>query len=134
MAIRKLERLAEDESLALLRTATLGRVSVHIGESPAILPVNYVMLDDDVVFRTAPGSKLTSALMGARMAFEVDHVDAATGAAWSVLVVGFAEEVRDESTRARVDSLGLDSWSPADLSFVVRIGTRQISGRRIPPR
>jgi nitroimidazol reductase NimA-like FMN-containing flavoprotein (pyridoxamine 5'-phosphate oxidase superfamily) len=134
MTARELERLTEDECRALLRSARLGRVAVRIGESPAILPVNYAMLDDDVVFRTAPGSKLSASLMGIRMAFEVDHVDEATGAAWSVLVVGYAEEIRDETTRARVDGLDLESWSPSDLPFIVRIDTRAISGRRIPPR
>jgi nitroimidazol reductase NimA-like FMN-containing flavoprotein (pyridoxamine 5'-phosphate oxidase superfamily) len=134
MTARKLERLTEDECRALLRSASLGRVAVRIGEAPAILPVNYAMLDDDVVFRTAAGSKLSASLMGIRMAFEVDHVDEATGAAWSVLVVGYAEEIRDETTRARVDGLGLESWSPSDLPFIVRIDTRAISGRRILPR
>jgi uncharacterized protein len=133
MTIRKLERVTEEECLTLLRSATLGRVALRIGESPAILPINYAMLDDDVVFHTAAGSKLSAAIMGIQVAFEVDHVDEATGAAWSVLVVGYAEEIRDEATRERVHALGLESWSPEDLPFVVRISTRQISGRRIPP-
>jgi nitroimidazol reductase NimA-like FMN-containing flavoprotein (pyridoxamine 5'-phosphate oxidase superfamily) len=134
MTIRKLERITEAECLTLLRSATLGRVGLRIGELPAILPVNYALLDDDVVFHTAAGSKLSAAIMGVRVAFEVDHVDESTGAAWSVLVVGYAEEIRDEATRERVAALGLDSWSPVDLPFVVRIDTREISGRRIPPR
>jgi nitroimidazol reductase NimA-like FMN-containing flavoprotein (pyridoxamine 5'-phosphate oxidase superfamily) len=134
MTARKLERLTEEECLGLLRSATLGRVSLRIDESPAILPINYAMLDDDVVFKTAAGSKLSAAIMGIRVAFEVDQVDESTGSAWSVLVVGYAEQIRDEATRARVDALGLESWSPSDLPFVVRIDTRQISGRRIPPR
>jgi nitroimidazol reductase NimA-like FMN-containing flavoprotein (pyridoxamine 5'-phosphate oxidase superfamily) len=134
MTARKLERLTEKECRALLRSERLGRVAVRIGESPAILPINYAMLDDDVVFRTAAGSKLSASLMGIRVAFEVDHADETTGAAWSVLVVGHAEEIRDESTRARVDGLGLESWSPSDLPFIVRIDTKAISGRRIPPR
>jgi nitroimidazol reductase NimA-like FMN-containing flavoprotein (pyridoxamine 5'-phosphate oxidase superfamily) len=71
---------------------------------------------------------------GVRVAFEVDHVETETGAAWSVVVVGRAEEIRDEATRARVDALGLESWSPDDLHYVVRIDGKQISGRRLPPR
>jgi nitroimidazol reductase NimA-like FMN-containing flavoprotein (pyridoxamine 5'-phosphate oxidase superfamily) len=134
MTDRKLERLDEEECLDLLRSGSLGRVSLRIGDSPAILPINYAVLDDDVVFKTAAGSKLSAAIMGVQVAFEVDHVDESTGAAWSVLVVGYAEDVREEATRARVDALGLESWSPGDLPFVVRIDTRQISGRRVPPR
>jgi nitroimidazol reductase NimA-like FMN-containing flavoprotein (pyridoxamine 5'-phosphate oxidase superfamily) len=134
MTTRKLEQLAEEECLDLLRSATLGRVSLHIGDTPAILPINYAMLDDHVVFKTAAGSKLSAAIMGVRVAFEVDEVDESTGAAWSVLVVGYAEQIRDEATLARVNALGLESWSPGHLPFIVRIDTRQISGRRVPPR
>jgi nitroimidazol reductase NimA-like FMN-containing flavoprotein (pyridoxamine 5'-phosphate oxidase superfamily) len=134
MTQRKLERLTAEECMTLLRSERLGRVAVRIGETPTILPVNYAMLEDDVVFRTAAGSKLSAALMGVRVAFEVDSVDAASGAAWSVVVVGPAEEIRDDATRAQVDALGLESWSPENLHFVVRIATKQISGRRVPPR
>lgn len=134
MTAGELERLTEEECLELLRSATLGRIALHIGDAPTILPINYAMLDNDIVFNTAAGSKLSAAIMGIQVAFEVDHLDETTGAAWSVLVVGYAEQVRDEVTRERVDALGLESWSPEDLPFVVRIGTRQISGRRIPPR
>jgi hypothetical protein len=88
---------------------------------------------NDVVFRTAPGTKLSAALMGVQLAFEVDHVDVATGAAWSVLVVGYAEQIRDEETIVRVSALGLESWSPENLAFVVRVRPRQITGRRVPP-
>jgi uncharacterized protein len=130
----RLERLGEDECLTLLRSTDVGRVGVRIGDSPAILPVNYGMLGNDVVFRTAPGTKLSAALMGVQLAFEVDHVDPATRAAWSVLVVGYAEEVRDRETRERVDALGLESWSPEHLAFVVRIRARQITGRRLRAR
>jgi nitroimidazol reductase NimA-like FMN-containing flavoprotein (pyridoxamine 5'-phosphate oxidase superfamily) len=133
MTANRLERLDEAECLRLLRSGTLGRVGVHIAGSPAILPVNYGLLDDDVVFRTAPGTKLSSALMGVQVAFEVDHVDVSTGEAWSVLVVGYAEEIRDEETLARVNALGLQSWSPEHLAFVVRIRVRQLTGRRVPP-
>jgi nitroimidazol reductase NimA-like FMN-containing flavoprotein (pyridoxamine 5'-phosphate oxidase superfamily) len=132
MTMERLERLDEAECLRLLRSAALGRVGVHIGDSPAILPVNYGVLGNDVVFRTAPGTKLSAALMGVQLAFEVDHIDVETDTAWSVLVVGYAEEIRDEDTLARIGALGLQSWSPEHLAFVVRIRARQITGRRVP--
>lgn len=133
MGSKGLETLTQDECLGLLRSGTLGRVAVRVGESPAILPVNYALLDDDVVFRTDPGSKLTAALMGVQVAFEVDETDRESGTAWSVLVVGYAEEIRDHATLARVDALALESWIHSRPAFVVRIDTRKITGRRIPP-
>lgn len=132
MTSRGLERLTHDECLALLRANTLGRVALHIGESPAILPVRYAMLDDDVVFRTDPGSKLSAALMRILVAFEIDDEDTASRSGWSVLVTGYAEEIRDQVTLDRVETLGLDRWRPDGRDFVVRIDTRSISGRRLP--
>ena len=134
MTSRGLEILSTDECLDLLRSQTLGRVAVQIGATPAILPVNYALLDDDVVFRTDPGTKLSAALMRTMVAFEVDDTDPATYAAWSVLVVGYSEQVRDHATLARVDALGLEPWVTEGLDFVVHIRTRTISGRRLPAR
>jgi nitroimidazol reductase NimA-like FMN-containing flavoprotein (pyridoxamine 5'-phosphate oxidase superfamily) len=134
MTSRGLEILSTDECLDLLRSQTLGRVAVQIGDAPAILPVNYALLDDEVVFRSDPGTKLSAALMRTMVAFEIDDTDPATHAGWSVLVVGFSEEIRDRATRARVDALNLEPWVTEGLDFVVHIRTRTITGRRLPAR
>ncbi len=134
MTSRGLDVLTEDECRALLRSHTLGRIAVRIGEAPAILPVNYAVLDDDVVFRTDPGSKLSAALMRIQVAFEVDEVDAAAGIGWSVVVTGYVEEIRDTATLERVDALDLDRWVTEGRDFVVRIRTRTMTGRRLPAR
>ena len=130
MTSRGLVILARDECLELLRATSLGRVALRIGETPAILPVNYAMLDDDVVFRTDPGSKLSAALMRVLVAFEIDHADPARHTGWSVLVTGYVEEIRDAGTLARVAELGLERWVIEGRDYVVRIHTRTISGRR----
>jgi nitroimidazol reductase NimA-like FMN-containing flavoprotein (pyridoxamine 5'-phosphate oxidase superfamily) len=132
MTNRGLEILDATESRAKLASMSLGRISLRIGATPTILPVNFVMLDDDIVFRTDPGSKLSAALMGLQVAFEVDDVARDDAPAWSVVVVGYAEEVRDATTLARVDELGLEPWaSGAPRGRVVRIAPRQISGRAV---
>jgi uncharacterized protein len=132
MTSRGLEILTPEECLALLRAGTLGRVAVRIGEAPAILPVNYALLDDDVVFRTDPGTKLTAALMRTLVAFEVDHAEPETRTGWSVLVTGYADEVRDRATLERVEALALEPWVAEGRDFVVRVHTRSMTGRRIP--
>ena len=134
MTSRGLEILSTDECLDLLRSRTFGRVAVQIGGAPAILPVNYALLNDEVVFRTDPGTKLSAALMRTMVAFEVDDTDPATRGGWSVLVVGYSEEIRDRATRARVDALGLEPWVTEGLDFVVHIRTRTMTGRRLPAR
>ena len=134
MTSRGLEILTTDECRGLLRAHTVGRVAVRIGETPAILPVSYGLLDDDVVFRTDPGSKLSAALMRVMVAFEVDDIDAASRTGSSVVVTGYVEEVRDAPTLERVEGLQLEPWIEEGRDFVVRIDTRTITGRRIPPR
>jgi nitroimidazol reductase NimA-like FMN-containing flavoprotein (pyridoxamine 5'-phosphate oxidase superfamily) len=129
---RGLEILSTEECLSLLRSRSLGRVAVQLGEVPSILPVNYALLDGDIVFRTDPGSKLLAALMNVLFAFEVDDADPRTRSGWSVLVVGYSEQVRDRATLARVDELGLKPWVTEGRDFVVRIHTKAMTGRRIP--
>lgn len=133
MTSRGLVTLTEEECFERLASTSVGRVSVRIGDAPAILPVNYGLLGRDVVFRTDAGSKLSAAIMGVQLAFEVDNVMRPTDA-WSVLVVGYAEEVRDARTLAEVAELGLVPWAGGDRDRVVRIVTRIVTGRSLGAR
>jgi len=134
MTSRNLEILDRDECMALLRTQVVGRVGVQFATEPTVLPVVFAMLGDDVVFRTDPGTKLSAAVMGAMVAFEVDEADAATRSGWSVVVVGPAEEVREAATLAKVEALGLAPWAPEGRDHVIRISARRVTGRRLAPR
>src|SRR5258705_8405985 len=93
MTNRGLDVIRTDECVELLRGHSFGRVSMTITGDPVILPVFYALVDGDVVFRTDPGTKLIAAVLGTRVAFEVD--DATSG--WSVLVIGRAHEMRSPS-------------------------------------
>jgi uncharacterized protein len=124
-----LEVLSRPDCLSLLATEQLGRVGLSLGALPAILPVNYALLGDDVVFRTAPGTKLTAALERAVVAFEVDACEPDASAAWSVLVVGRSEWLDDERVLA-AERLALDLWAPGTRDYFVRITSELISGRR----
>jgi nitroimidazol reductase NimA-like FMN-containing flavoprotein (pyridoxamine 5'-phosphate oxidase superfamily) len=130
MTSRDLEILSQEECLRLLRSQSFGRIAVRLGDVLSIFPVNYALLDDDVVFRTDPGTKLSAALMQTMVAFEVDERDEGSRRAWSVLVNGYCEEIRDGATLARVQALHVEPWA-GEGRFVVRIRTRAISGRRI---
>src|SRR5262245_15077327 len=86
-----IEILDEAECRVLLRDRSLGRVGVKLADDLVILPVYYALLEGDVVFRTDPGTKLNAALLGTRVAFEVDSASPP----WSVLVRGRAKEIRE---------------------------------------
>jgi nitroimidazol reductase NimA-like FMN-containing flavoprotein (pyridoxamine 5'-phosphate oxidase superfamily) len=126
------EGLSRDECMALLDTATVGRVGVSVGAIPAVLPVNYVMDGDAIVFRTVPGTKLDAALTNAVVAFEADDFDWRHETGWSVLVRGIAREVTDEHALARVRRLPLRSWAfDGDADRFVRVDAELVTGRRI---
>ena len=68
--------LSEDECWSLLSSMSLGRVVTIMGGKPEICPVNFVIQRRTVLFRTAHGTKLYSAVMGGSVAFEADYHDA----------------------------------------------------------
>jgi nitroimidazol reductase NimA-like FMN-containing flavoprotein (pyridoxamine 5'-phosphate oxidase superfamily) len=119
--------------LALLGAGGIGRVAVSIGAVLAVFPVNYGMLDGEVVFCTARGTRLDDAMRNAVVAFEVDDVDPQHREGGSVLVVGIAGEIADGARRARAEALPLRPWAPGSAERVMVIRPELVSGRRIVP-
>jgi nitroimidazol reductase NimA-like FMN-containing flavoprotein (pyridoxamine 5'-phosphate oxidase superfamily) len=125
-----LELLSEHECFELARHRPVGRVAVCIGALPAVFPVNYCLVDRDVVFRTSVGTKLEAATREAVVAFEIDDFDTEGHLGWSVLIVGVASEVGPEDLTA-LEPLPVRAWAHGERDHVVRIRTEFISGRRI---
>src|SRR6478735_3814456 len=87
-----LDVIGADECFALLGTQEVGRLAVVDRDRPLIVPVNYALDGRTIVLRTHPGTVLSAAI-GRSVAFEVDEVDRRERRGWSVLVVGFPEEL-----------------------------------------
>lgn len=128
----RLETIARDECVHLLETRQVGRLGFLQGAELMILPVNYVVDGEIVVFRTDPGAKLEGAPLS-RVAFEVDAIDPATRQGWSVLIRGVGEELTPAYRKAyeRARSLPIESWSPGEKQHWVRIVPTHITGRRL---
>lgn len=129
-----LELLTEQEALDLLAASDVGRVGITIGGLPAIFPVNYRVIDGAIVFRTAPGSKMSAAAAaaaGAVVAFEVDDYQRADRSGWSVLVIGQAEVVDSPDIANKVDESHLEPFADGPRTAIVRIEPTFVSGRRI---
>lgn len=126
-----LEILSSEQCHDLLRRNTVGRVAVTVAALPAIFPVNYAVLDGDIVFMTGEGTKLRAALERAVVAFQVDHINEADAAGWSVMAVGLAEEITAPEEIARATSLGLHPYAAGDRSHFVKIRPEFVSGRRL---
>lgn len=127
-----LEVLSPEASLKLLMSVPVGRIAFTDHALPAIQPVNFVVDDEAIVFRTGAGSKLAAATREAVVAFQADMFDSDTQTGWSVMVVGRASRVTDEAEIARLSLLPLRPWAPGTRDHFVRIELAMISGRRIP--
>ncbi len=116
--------------MTLLESVTIGRVGVSIAALPVILPVNFAVVDGDIIIRTPAATKLGEAAINVVVAFEADGFDPVWHRGWSVLVQGVAEQVTDPAALERLRCLHLSPWGDVEGHFV-RIGTQILSGHRL---
>lgn len=95
-----------------------------------VVPVNFVLVDGDVVFRCAPGAKLSAIRAGRPVAFEVDDFEPATRTGWSVLISGAAHEITDASEAAAL-TVSLAPWEQGEHPHVVRLQSETVTGRQL---
>jgi nitroimidazol reductase NimA-like FMN-containing flavoprotein (pyridoxamine 5'-phosphate oxidase superfamily) len=118
------EELSVDECLELLSSATVGRIAVAGPDGPPlVVPVNFVLDGDVVVFRTSPGTKL-EALRRHRASFQADWIDPLHRTGWSVLVQGLAFE-------GSAPDVDLEPWEAGPKRYWIRLVPSAITGRRL---
>lgn len=118
--------------MALLARTSFARVGVSVDALPAILPVTIALLDDRVLFRTLPGTKLAYAAEGSILAVEADEYDPADGEGWSVLVRGVASELTSRSTIERARERLAASWiGDESAEHYVAVACDLVTGRRL---
>jgi nitroimidazol reductase NimA-like FMN-containing flavoprotein (pyridoxamine 5'-phosphate oxidase superfamily) len=124
-----LEEVDREECLRLLASQSVGRLAVaRPSEAPHVVPVNYVLLRDSILFRSGRGTKL-ELLVTEPVSFEVDWIDPFHRGGWSVLVRGKAYRASD--WEIEVEDLHLESFVPEGKDFWVRLVPEAITGRRI---
>lgn len=119
--------LDSEECWRRLTEAPMGRLALAAGGSIDIFPVNFVVSDGALYFRTAPGDKLLELSVNPDVAFEVDGFD--EGSAWSVIVKGVAERLETQTEIDEADRLPLTPWVPTLKYRWVRINPVAVSGR-----
>jgi uncharacterized protein len=87
--------LTFEECMQLLGAGQVGRAAFSTPMGPQIVPVNYVVCEGDIVFRTAPYSVLGTYAWDCDLAFEVDHIDEEAREGWSVVAVRKAHIIED---------------------------------------
>ncbi|MBC7290180.1 MAG: pyridoxamine 5'-phosphate oxidase family protein [Actinotalea sp.] len=119
--------LTDEQAWDVLRAQALGRLAYQVAGRVDIVPVNFVVDGDRIVFRTAEGSKLFGTTVNHGVAFEVDELD--VDHALSVVVHGTARHLTgiaaDEAER-----LPLRPWVGTEKLEFVAITVQEITGRR----
>lgn len=114
-----------DECRRLLAEAVVGRVSwVSPTRGIQVLPVNYELDGDRVLFRVSSRSVLAELAAPTEVAFEVDDLDADTATGWSVLGQG-------RSAAFDGGTPDTSPWAPGDRETAIAIDLRTVSGRSV---
>src|SRR5690349_14661063 len=122
-----LDELTREDCLQLVASHSIGRLAVAVpGQPPIVVPLNYVLDVDVVVFRSDPGTKVDLAREHP-VSFQVDFFDPIHRSGWSVLIRGVAVGV-DPTDVAHLD---LESWVGGAKGHWMRVLPRQVTGRRI---
>jgi nitroimidazol reductase NimA-like FMN-containing flavoprotein (pyridoxamine 5'-phosphate oxidase superfamily) len=119
--------LTVDECWDMLEADEFGRLAYRLVDEVHLVPINYVVDDRALLFRTASGSKLLAAALHSDVALEIDwHDDLG---AWSVVVRGQLRRL-PEDEQHRLDTLPRHSWLPTLTYDVVELVPTAVTGRR----
>jgi len=121
-----IRELTDEEAWKLLRHAPLGRLAVSVRGDVDIFPINFVVDEGDLLFRTAPGTKLVELTINESVALEVDTYT--YDEASSVVVKGIAEQLQLQSEIDAADRLPLVPWIPTLKYRWVRIVPTSVRG------
>jgi transcriptional regulator with XRE-family HTH domain len=126
-----LEVLSPQECWERLSGRGVGRVAFSTAQGPIVLPLNFQVVDKAVIYRTEHSSAAAAAI-GRTVAFEVDQLDEALSAGWSVLVVGAAEQAHQPAgPDISPGGTGPTPWAGGHRDLWVRISPDSVTGRTI---
>jgi nitroimidazol reductase NimA-like FMN-containing flavoprotein (pyridoxamine 5'-phosphate oxidase superfamily) len=127
---RHLHVLDETECYTRLKAQSVGRIGVVDTDGIVIVPVNYVVDDDDIVLRTSPYGLLG---LGSpqRAALEIDQVDNAHHHGWSVLVRGTLSVVDPDEAIEIAARTKLETWPSGMRTMTVRLHPKSVTGRSL---
>jgi nitroimidazol reductase NimA-like FMN-containing flavoprotein (pyridoxamine 5'-phosphate oxidase superfamily) len=125
-------QLGPAECRELLAGGVVGRVAMATPVGPRIVPVNYSLHGDAIVFRTAPYSELSTYGWNTELAFEVDRLDHEAHQGWSVVAIGRAYVVDDpEEVQAIRHAWEPRPWAPGSRHLYVKLPWRELTGVRL---
>jgi uncharacterized protein len=128
------EDLSADECWTLLAAAPLGRLATAVPDPGTgelrldVFPVNFLVHDGAIYFRTGPGSKLVDITANDRVAFEADGQSGPLS--WSVVAHGKARRLMMDHEIEQSGVLELAAAHPSDKWNYVCITVDSVTGIR----
>jgi uncharacterized protein len=124
--------LEQWECESLLRSHVVGRVGLVAEDGPHVIPVNYSVVDEAIVFRTTPYGLLGTVGRDSTLAFEIDQFDHERQRGWSVLARGPSEAVDDRDELAHIESVWPPQpWASGARQLHIRLRWTHLSGRKL---
>lgn len=125
-----MEVLTEEQCWELLSGVEVGRLAVAAAGDIDIYPINFVLDGQNIVFRTAEGTKLVEVVISGKVAFEADGYEPERGRAWSVVVKGEAVNLERFADIYHAQDLPLFPWNASPKERYVMIRPHRVTGRR----
>jgi len=119
-------QLSSEQCWDLLRADEFGRLAFRMADEVHLVPINYAVDGDRILFRTAEGNKLLGVTMHPEVVFEIDAYD--DERAHSVIVRGIARRL-EEDEEHRAEEIPLRPWVSTPKYNVVEIRPTEITGR-----
>ena len=120
-----------EECLDLLAAKSVGRIAYATHAGARILPMNYVLVDNSIVFRTVPNGEVYNHALSSMCAFEIDETDEFFESGWSVVVLGRLELATEEDFAGMRYGKLPEPWAGGSRYMFVRLRCEQVSGRRV---
>jgi nitroimidazol reductase NimA-like FMN-containing flavoprotein (pyridoxamine 5'-phosphate oxidase superfamily) len=130
----EIRELSYAECRALLVRQQAGRVAVSTPDGPHIIPLNYSVVDEQIIFRTSPFSLLATYGRNAKLAFEVDHFREEQQLGWSVVVRGRADVIVDPAELSHIRQVWPPyPWADGSRNLHFRLVWQEVTGRSLGP-
>lgn len=116
---------------SLLRGESIGRIAYIAEERPVIVPVNFAVIEDRIVFRSDPGDKVSRVPLR-HICMEADGRDDANHV-WSVVAEGVARDVTTalNAEYEKMREVLVPTFAPLHDPHWIAIDVESISGRRL---
>jgi uncharacterized protein len=129
--VTAIHELSTEQCERLLRRGIFGRLGMTTAHGPEIVPANYAVRDGAVVVRTTSSGTLAKYGDGARLVFEVDHVEEDRWRGWSVAVRGRGRLVAIPANESQPPEARPMPWADGDRDCELYLTWDEVTGRQL---